>query len=245
MIQFLTSNTGHTVFRHGRYVLGPFYEENGLRAQLQALWPKKARMLIVTSEPDDVEFSESLVESTRGALQTSGLPARLKLLDRRTQDRAEELVAGSDVIQLCGGHVPTMIAFLREMNMADLLRRWDGILIGISAGSMNCGSLVYASPEREGEALDPDYERWIEGMNLCDLTFLPHFNQLTDMEVDGLRVVEDIMLPDSYEVPFFTIPDGSYFRVDDDGTLSLHGEGYWVENGQIEQICALNEEIFL
>ena len=244
MIAFLTSNTGHTVFKRGRYQLGPFYKENGLHHRLAELWPKKARMLLVASDPDDYDMTEMLLSSTMDGLKASGFPARLTMLDRRNQDKAAELTAKSDVIQLCGGHVPTQIAFFREIGLAELLRDYDGILIGVSAGSMNCASLVYASPEREGEATDPDYERYIEGLGLVDLVFLPHFNDLTQQWVDGLRVVEDIMLPDSFEKPFFTIPDGSYFLWED-GRLSLHGEGYWVENGEIRQICRLNESIDL
>jgi len=244
MIAFLTSNTGHTVFKHGRYQLGPFYKENGLHSRLASLWPKKARMLLVASDPDDYDMTEMLLSSTMDGLRSSGFPARLTMLDRRNQDRAAELIAKSDVIQLCGGHVPTQIAFFREIGLAELLRSYDGILIGVSAGSMNCASVVYASPEREGEAIDPGYERYVEGMGLVDLLFLPHFNDLIHQQVDGLRVVEDIMLPDSFVHPFYTIPDGSYFLLED-GNLSLHGEGYWVENGQIRQICGLNENIGL
>ena len=245
MIAFLTSNTGHTVFKHGRYQLGPFYKENGLHSRLAELWPKKARMLLVASDPDDFDMSEMLLSSTMDGLKSSGFPARLTMLDRRNQEKAAELIAKSDVIQLCGGHVPTQIAFFREIGLAELLQGYDGILIGVSAGSMNCGRIVYASPEREGEAVDPDYERYIEGMGLVELMFLPHFNDLVHQEVDGLRVVEDIMLPDSYEEPFFTIPDGSYFLVEEDGAISLCGEGYWVENGEIKQICELDQMITL
>ncbi len=244
MILFLTSNTGHTVFKHGRYQLGGIYTENGLRSRLQALWPKKARMLLVASDPDDFDMSEMLLESTRGSLQASGLPARLTMLDRRNQEKAAELIAKSDVIQLCGGHVPTEIAFFREIGLAELLQNFPGIVIGISAGSMNCGRVVYASPEREGEALDPDYERYIEGLGLVELLFLPHFQEIRHQEVDGLRIFEDIMLPDSHNEPFFAIPDGSYFLLED-GKLSLHGEGYWLENGEIEQISELGQAVEL
>ena len=245
MILFLTSNTGHTVFKRGRYVLGPVYWENGLQSHLKALWPKKARMLLVASDPDDFEMSQMLMESTRASLQASGLPARLTMLDSRNWQQAAALIARSDVIQLCGGHVPTQIQFFRDIGLGELLRDFDGIVIGISAGSMNCGKLVYASPEREGEAVDPGYERYIEGMGLADITFLPHLNDLEHQEVDGLRMIEDIMLPDSHQVPFFAIPDGSYFLVEENGATSLHGEGYWVENGEFRQVCVEGESIQL
>ena len=62
---------------------------------------------------------------------------------------------------------------------------------------------------------------YVEGMGLVDLLFLPHFNDLIHQQVDGLRVVEDIMLPDSFEKPFFTIPDGSYFLLDEERLREL------------------------
>ena len=244
MIAFLTSNTGHTVFCDGRYQLGPFYEENQLHARLAALWPEQARMLLIASEPDDEDMTEMLLSSTMDGLRASGMTAELTMLDRQNQDQAAELIEWSNVIQLCGGHVPTQMAFFRELGLADLLRDYDGILIGVSAGSMNVAKTVYASPEREGEAVDPDYVRYPEGLGFVDLMFLPHYNDMPHLWVDGLRMVEDIMLPDSYVKPFFTIPDGSYFLVED-GKITLCGEGYWVENGEIRQICALNETLKL
>ena len=237
MILFLTSNTGHTVFKNGTYCLGPIYAENQLRAKLKSLWPGKAKMLLVASEPDDYDMSKMLLDSTAESLESSGLPAELTMLDRRNQHLAAHLVARSDVIQLCGGHVPTQMEFFRELGLAELLRDHKGILIGVSAGSMNCGRVVYASPEREGEAIDPDYDRYPAGMGLVELVFLPHFNEMHRQWVDGKRMIQDIMLPDSHTVPFLAIPDGSYFLVEN-GRTTLCGEGYWVEKGEIVQICA-------
>ena len=238
MILFLTSNTGHTVFQNGSYRLGPIYAENGLRDRLKALWPREARMLLVASEPDDYAMSNMLLDSTRDSLAASGLPAKLTMLDNRNAHLAPQLVAESHVIQLCGGHVPTQLAFFREIGLGKLLQNHEGILIGVSAGSMNCAKTVYASPEREGEAIDPAYERYVEGLGLVELLFLPHFNDIPHLWVDGKRMMQDIMLPDSYAVPFLTIPDGSYFLVEN-GKTSLYGEGYWVDQGEILRICSM------
>ena len=74
MIAFLTSNNGHTVFSHGRYQLGAFYKENDLHSRLANLWPKKARMLLVASDPDDYDMTEMLLSSTMDGLKASGFP---------------------------------------------------------------------------------------------------------------------------------------------------------------------------
>ncbi len=32
---------------------------------------------------------------------------------------------------------------------------------------MNCAEMVYAGPELPGEAIDPNYQRWISGRNIA------------------------------------------------------------------------------
>ena len=41
---------------------------------------------------------------------------------------------------------------------------------------MNCAQIVYAQPELEGEAIDPKYERFLEGLNLTKFQILPQNN---------------------------------------------------------------------
>lgn len=59
---------------------------------------------------------------------------------------------------------------------------------------MNCAKNVYASPELEGEAIDPLYERWLTGFGLTEINIFPHFQSLKDDYLDGLRLIEDITL---------------------------------------------------
>lgn len=237
MILLLTSNTGRAHIEDGQWIMEPFYEENGFRAAVQARWPREARYLLVASDPDNTVMNDDVLTSTADVLARSGLPVKsIAVLDRRNQHQAAALVAESNVIQLCGGHVPTQNAFFRTLNLAALLRGYDGVIIGVSAGSMNSGKVVYAQPELEGEALDPDYPRFIEGLGLTDITLLPHYNELPGTMLDGLRVIEDISMPDSCVHPYFAIPDGSYFLVEN-GAATLHGAGYLFQDGTVMQVC--------
>ena len=99
---------------------------------------------------------------------------------------------------------------------------WDGIVMGISAGNMNCAELVYAQPELPGEAVSASYQRFIQGLGLTDCNILPHYQAVKEDLVDGLRLMEDITYPDSYGHSFLAIPDG---------------EAYLIEEGQIRRIC--------
>ena len=152
------------------------------------------------------------------------------------------MIADSDFIILCGGHVPTQNAFFQEIGLRTLLEGYEGVLMGISAGTMNCADRVYVQPEEEGESA-PEFERFAEGLGITDLNVLPHYQQVKDHELDGLRLFEDITYADSMGECFFALVDGSYFVIEEDGTTTLFGEAYCIQDGEIEQISELGDVV--
>ena len=65
---------------------------------------------------------------------------------------------------------------------------------------MNCAKTVYAHPERAGEAIDPQYKRFIPGLGLTKRMILPHYQMIKDDVLDNLRAMEDIgILNSSYK----------------------------------------------
>jgi peptidase E len=145
---------------------------------------------------------------------------------------------------LAGGHVPTQNQFFNRIHLKELTKRYEGIIIGISAGTMNCADVVYAQPELDGEAIDPEYQRYLDGLHLTKINILPHFQDVKDLSVDGLRVLEDISLPDSKIRPFYALVDGAYIFVDDNRS-TLFGEAYWIKDGTITKVCETDKSIQL
>ena len=119
-----------------------------------------------------------------------------------------------------------------------------GILIGISAGSMNSAETVYAQPERDGEAMDPAYQRFLPGLGLTKTMLLPHYQENKDDILDGLRVYEDIAFSDSYGNVFYAIPDGTYLLIEG-GKEELRGEAYRISNGNMLQVSKANDIVRL
>ena len=156
-------------------------------------------------------------------------------LDGSNADEASFLVACSDLIILMGGHVPTQNAFFQDICLRQLLEAYDGTVMGISAGSMNCADVVYAQPEEPGEGIDPDYEKFIPGLGLTDVNILPHYQQVKDYMLDGFRLYEDLTYTDSMGHVFFVLPDGSYYYQDEENAVFC-GEMYRLENGILEQL---------
>jgi dipeptidase E len=164
------------------------------------------------------------------------------MIDSRNERDAARLITLSDVVLLGGGHVPTQNEFFARIGLRALLREYTGVVIGVSAGSMNCTSPVYAQPELPGESVDPEYKRFIPGLNLSKIQILPHYQMVRDNILDDKRLYEDITFSDSFGRSFYVLIDGSYVMRKDD-TYTLWGEGYLIRNGRMERICQSGEHI--
>ena len=167
----------------------------------------------------------------------------VEMCDARTEEKADD-ISRTDVIILTGGHVPTQNAFFKKIGLKEKLKGYEGIILAWSAGSMNCADTVYAAPELDGEALDPDFKRWIPGLGITKVNIFPHFEMLRDDVLDGLRVVEDITFADSMGHEILALNNGSYIVVDDDKE-TLFGEAYRILDGKMELICKDGESIIL
>ncbi len=210
---------------------------NGFIHQLHLAVPYPCRALYACSDPDDWETTDQYAEGTAESMEKAGFAfTEFEVLDGRNADDAAALIENADLIILCGGHVPTQNAFFQAIGLRALLADFDGVLMGISAGSMNSADTVYSHPELEGEAVDPDYERFLPGLGLTDINIIPHYNTIAGDTLDGLDLFEDIAIPDSVDHAFLVLPDGSYV-LSEDGHETLHGEAYLIADGAMEQIA--------
>ena len=120
------------------------------------------------------------------------------------------------------------------------MQKYDGLVIGISAGTMNAAEVVYAQPELEGEAVAPEYRRFIMGLGLTKINILPHYQMTKSFMLDGMRLFEDITYGDSNGRRFLVLPDGSYYTcIEGQGTV--WGEAYEIADGKMQLICRNGE----
>lgn len=236
MICFLTGNP----FVPNTLILNP---ANGFADGIgQALRDKRAA-LYVCSDPFDPAWTDECCRAMGFGFENAGLPLTAwRALDGRNAAFAPQLVQSAGLIVLGGGHVPTQNAFFQAIRLRELLRDFPGVILGISAGSMNSAETVYAQPELPGEASSKDYRRFLPGLGLTKTMLLPHYQALKNETLDGLRVFEDISYPDSMDRAFYAIPDGSYLLIRD-GEETIRGEAYRIAEGKLEQI-AKAEEIY-
>ncbi len=229
MICFLTSQVNPQEKRS----LNP---ANGFVDELRRCLPDPIRALDICSHPDAWEITDFCAGITRGYFEDEGFRfERFLSLDSRNEDQAADLIQSSNLLFLGGGHVPTQNRFFRRIGLRELLQGYDGVVIGISAGSMNAADLVYAQPEEAGEAADPAYQRFLPGLGLTKVNLLPHYQRVRDVVLDGFRLFEDITYKDSRGRTFYAIPDGSYLLLEN-GRAELRGEAYRIRDGRMEQI---------
>lgn len=208
---------------------------NGFVDRIRQVLPPNPRALFIAADPENRDCTCGFAADTAGAFSLEGMAFQsYHILDGFNQEDAQWLIENSDLILLSGGHVPTQNAFFQEIGLRELLEDYPGVVVGISAGSMNSADVVYVQPEEEGES-SPDFPRFAPGLGLTDINILPHYQKVKDNILDGQRLFEDITYADSFGHVFFAIPDGSYFYQDDDGLL-LCGEGYAIRDGELEQL---------
>lgn len=240
----LTSSLGGSSKADGRRVPSILMEENGLLDRIKSIWTENARIVMICASPNDYEKNDSVYSCLKEAFPMSGLSiSDFELCDNRNREIIDPL-GEMDVIILSGGHVPTQNLFIKQLNLKDKIQDFGGLVIAWSAGSMNCAETVYACPELEGEAISPDYQRWISGLGLTKVNILPHFQVLKEETLDGLRLIEDIAYADSIGHKLIALNDGSYIVIDGE-VETLYGEAYSIMDRCQKQICRKGESITL
>lgn len=236
MTLFLTSSP--CIDGADRPILNP---QNGFLDKIREALPENPRCLFICSSPEDRHATCVFGSHMFMAFADAGIPfSGYQILDAYNAEDAADLIFWSDFIILAGGHVPTQNAFFMEIGLDVMLQEYEGVIMGISAGTMNSAEIVYVQPEEPGESLDPDYQRFSPGLGLTRAQVCPHYQKVKNAILDGQRLFEDITYGDSMGNTFFALPDGSYI-LSEDGCETLFGEAYRIRNGILELVC-INEE---
>jgi len=225
-----------------------FTRDNGFLAEVQAALAQVTgpdrlpRVLLISAAPDDEGFTASVKKGMSDCIHASGIrTASITMLDRHNAAKTPELVKKADWIVLCGGHVPTQNKFFHEIGLKELIQDFPGVVMGCSAGSMNCADLVYSHPELPGEAVDPNYRRWLKGLGLTHIQLVPHMEQVRYAQVDGLRLFEDVAFPDSWNHRFYTFRDGGYVIQKPGKRPELRGEAFEITRGAMHRVSEENK----
>jgi len=242
---FLTSSPCNDDVPAGVKLPCIFFERNRFVENLRKRVKSSARLTVIPGDPFSYGLNDGMLETFANCFEYHDMHlSSAELCDGRNEDDVMRIISESDVVLLGGGHVPSQNNFMERIGLKALLWNYSGVVIGVSAGSMNCASRVYAQPELPGESVSAEYHRFIPGLGLTDVRILPHYQKVKNMILDGKRLYEDITFADSLGREFFAMPDGSYI-LQENGRKTLFGEGYRVADGKMRKICAEEGSVLL
>ncbi len=230
---FLTSSINTNVEdEFGNKTPIKFENKNHILDNFKKYIDKYDNFLYIASDPNDYEKTDLYTSIVFKSFDLTLPFKNYKVLDKRSIKNAKKLVRNADFIYLAGGHVPTQNKFFNDINLKDLLKEnKDAVICGVSAGSMNASSIVYSPPEEDGEAINKDYERYLKGLGLINISINPHYNNEEKIILDNLDVKKDILLPDSKKRLFFAYPDGTYI-LKANNKVMLYGLSYLFKDGK-------------
>lgn len=216
--------------------------QNNIVEILKSKIKKFDNFLYVASVEDSPEATDVYANATIESFKLTFPFKNYAILDGRTVYKAKEMIENADFILLCGGHLPAQNKFFNNINLRNLIKKTNAVVCGISAGTMNCANIVYCPPELEGETLDIDFQRYLQGLNLTNLNIVPHYDSRLNFILDGKQYWNEIILQDSFKTKLLILNDGS-FVVQENGIQTLYGEAYIFENGQVIKLCENNQQL--
>ena len=164
------------------------------------------------------------------SLSLSGLNFKNKIiLDNRNKQAAAEIIAEADLIFLAGGRVSTQSKFLNDIQFKKILSKYNGLIVGGSAGAMNmCKTVV-----------NFDDKSYIEGIGFFDRIIVPHFDGENKQYIrDGKDFLKELLkLSKKNEIIAF---NDEAFILNDEGKTKYFGDFYLIENGQIKKMSTHN-----
>lgn len=141
---------------------------------------------------------------------------------RLSPEQARQTVEDADVVWLAGGDTLAQFGYFVEFGLVDALRGFDGVLIGMSAGSINMAktAIITSDPPHT-------YELHIyEGIGCVDFSVEPHF------EPNNVPP-ELFAFADRHEI-YGLCDDGAI--VVDGGRREFIGEVYAIEQGGLRRV---------
>lgn len=150
---------------------------------------------------------------------------KVDVLDnRKTARECAQLIKDASAIFLCGGTALLQIEFIRQNKLIPLLKRFDGVMMGMSAGAINMAENSFYSA-------DDDYGQThiYKGIGLADISVEPHF------KADNITLLEKELLPFSDQIDIYAMCDDSAIIIDGDKRQYL-GDIYRIRTGKIEKL---------
>lgn len=147
--------------------------------------------------------------------------SKTHLIDNRvSKDLSKDYILKSNIVFLMGGDTKKQIDSIKEYDLFETLKSKEGIILGVSAGSMNQSSRVVYKNDYNNYVIE-DYE----GLGYIDINIYPH---LDFNNIDYLKEVFEV----SNYTKTVALPNDSFIRIENNN-IDFVGEYYTIQNSKI------------
>lgn len=140
---------------------------------------------------------------------------------RMSKETAQDMVRNSDVLWLAGGDTPIQFAYLESYGLIPCIREQTGVIIGMSAGSINMTKMAICTLTCKHNEL-----KIYEALGLVEFSVEPHF--------DKDNITEELFaLSEKYSL--YGICDDGAIVCTENNTVHL-GDVFLIDNRHVTQL---------
>lgn len=140
---------------------------------------------------------------------------------RMAKETTKDTVRNADVLWLAGGDTPTQFGYLESYGLIPYIREQKGVIIGMSAGSINMAKTAVCTLTCGHDELEI-----YEALGLVEFSVEPHF--------DKENITEEL-IELSEEYPLYGICDDSAIIYTEDNICYI-GDIFLIDNGHVNQV---------
>lgn len=209
------------------------HNANGILDEIRQRLTGYKRVVFVANDPEDTVENDEKGKMFFRSLEMSDMKFEEGvILDSRSKTASRDILLHSELIILSGGKILKQNAFFREIGMREILAECEGVIVGISAGTMNLCETVFNFPE---EVADINDIKWIEGLGFYDKIIVPHFDCRRHrylLECEDFDITNDYILPFSKTKDLLGLGNDSFVVIDGD-KKKIVGDYVVIHNGKI------------
>lgn len=140
---------------------------------------------------------------------------------RISKETAQNMVRNADVLWLAGGDTPKQFTYLESYGLIPCIREQKGVIIGMSAGSINMTKTAVCTLTCGHDELEIH-----EALGLVEFSVEPHF--------DKDNITEELLML-SKKYPLYGICDNAAIICTEDKT-SFIGDIFFIDNGYVTRV---------
>ena len=189
-----------------------------IACELKKLLHDRESLVFISAWPDRFKQNDEDSEGMHNMFVAEDMSfERFSVIDERTDEKnAQKEIENASCLFLMGGNATAQMDLIRRKGIFESIKVFQGVILGVSAGSMNMGNPVVDIYE----SIVP-----YAGLGFCDITVKAHYPLEDEKLRNATRKV-------SMEIPVTLMKDESAIFIEEDN-VKLIGEILLMNRGEI------------